>query len=49
LRAAPEDKALSDDEWAAIAHDVMNRTGLARYGEEDDVSCPAFPGQGICG
>jgi hypothetical protein len=36
LRAAPEDKALSDDEWAAIAHDVMNRTGLARYGEEDD-------------
>src|SRR6185437_13828191 len=26
----------SDDEWAQIAHDVMNRTGLARYGEEDD-------------
>ena len=36
LRAAPEDKILSDDEWAAIAHDVMNRTGLAPYGTEDD-------------
>jgi len=35
LRAAPTDKTLSDDEWAAIAHDVMNRTGLSRYGEED--------------
>jgi hypothetical protein len=36
LRAAPTDKTLSDDEWAQIAHDVMNRTGLARYGEEDE-------------
>jgi hypothetical protein len=36
LRAAPGDKILSDDEWAAIAHDVIDRTGLARYGEEDD-------------
>jgi hypothetical protein len=36
LRTAPTDKTLSDDEWAAIAHDVMNRTGLARYGEEDE-------------
>ena len=36
LRAAPEDKMLSDDEWAQIAHDVMNRTGLSRYGEEDE-------------
>jgi hypothetical protein len=35
LRAAPEDKILSDDEWAQIAHDVMNRTGLARHGKED--------------
>src|SRR6185437_7689552 len=26
----------SDDEWAQIAHDVMNRTGLSRYGEEDE-------------
>jgi hypothetical protein len=36
VRAAPEDKILSDDEWAAVAHDVMHRTGLARYGQEDD-------------
>jgi hypothetical protein len=36
LRAAPEDKTLSDDEWAAIAHDVMDRTGLARSGDEDN-------------
>jgi hypothetical protein len=36
LRAAPQDKTLSDDEWAQIAHDVMNRTGLSRYGEEDE-------------
>jgi hypothetical protein len=36
LRAAPEDKTLSDDEWAQIAHDVMNRTGLSRYGEEGE-------------
>jgi len=36
LRAAPTDKTLSDDEWAQIAHDVMNRTGLSRYGEEDE-------------
>jgi hypothetical protein len=35
-RAAPEDKMLSDDEWAQIACDVMHRTGLAPYGEEDD-------------
>ena len=36
LRAAPGDKILSDDEWAAIAHDVMHRTGLAPSGTEDD-------------
>jgi hypothetical protein len=36
MRAAPEDKTLSDDEWAQIAHDVMDRTGLAPDGEEDD-------------
>jgi hypothetical protein len=36
LRAAPGDKTLSDDEWAAIAHDVMHRTGLAPHGSEDD-------------
>ena len=32
----PRDKTLSDDEWAQIAGDVMNRTGLSPYGEEDD-------------
>ena len=36
MRAAPEDKTLSDDEWAQIACDVMDRTGLAPFGEEDD-------------
>jgi hypothetical protein len=36
MRAAPEDRMLSDDEWAAIAHDVTNRTGLAPYGQEDE-------------
>jgi len=36
MRAAPRDKVLSDDEWAQIAHDVMNRTGLSPYGQEDD-------------
>jgi hypothetical protein len=36
VRAAPEDPMLSDDQWAQIAHDVMHRTGLARYGEDDD-------------
>ena len=36
MRAAPEDRILSDDEWAAIAHDVMDRTGLSPYGQEDE-------------
>ena len=27
---------LSDDEWVDIAHGVMNRTGLAPYGQEDE-------------
>ena len=36
VRAAPEDRMLSDDEWAHIAHDVMHRTGLAPHGQEDD-------------
>ena len=35
MRAAPEDRMLSDDEWAQIAHDVMHRTGLSPYGQED--------------
>jgi len=36
MRAAPGDKMLSDDEWAQVACDVMNRTGLSPYGQEDD-------------
>jgi hypothetical protein len=36
MRADPRDKILSDDEWAQIADDVMNRTGLSVYGEEDE-------------
>ena len=36
MRAAPEDRMLSDDEWAAVAHDVLNRTGLSPYGQEDE-------------
>lgn len=36
VRAAPGDRMLSDEEWALIAHDVMDRTGLSRYGEDDD-------------
>ena len=36
LRAAPEDRMLSDEEWAPIAADVMDRTGLSPYGQEDE-------------
>jgi hypothetical protein len=36
MRAAPGDKMLSDDEWAQIACDVMHRTGLAPYGQDDE-------------
>ena len=36
LRAAPEDRMLSDEEWAQIAADVMDRTGLSPYGQEDE-------------
>jgi hypothetical protein len=36
MRAAPRDKMLSDDEWAQIACDVIDRTGLAPFGQEDD-------------
>ena len=37
MRAAPGDRMLSDDEWAAIAHEVMHRTGLSPYGQDDAV------------
>ena len=36
MRAAPEDRLLSDAEWAGIAVDVMHRTGLCPRGAEDD-------------
>ena len=36
MRAAPEDRMLSDDEWAQIACEVMHRTGLSTYGQEDE-------------
>ena len=36
VRAAPGDRILSDDEWAQVACDIMHRTGLAPYGQEDD-------------
>ena len=35
VRAAPEDRMLSDPEWAQIARDMMHRTGLSRHGEDD--------------
>jgi hypothetical protein len=36
MRTAPEDRMLSDAEWAGIARDVVHRTGLCPRGEEDD-------------
>jgi hypothetical protein len=36
VRAAPEDRLLSDDEWGRLARDVMHRTGLAPYGQDDE-------------
>jgi hypothetical protein len=36
VRAAPEDRMLSDDEWAQVARDIMHRTGLAPHGQDDD-------------
>jgi hypothetical protein len=35
VRAAPEDRMLSDAEWAQIARDVMARTGLSPHGQDD--------------
>jgi hypothetical protein len=33
IRAAPEDRILSDAQWAHIAREFMNATGLAKYGD----------------
>jgi hypothetical protein len=35
-RAAPGDRMLSDEEWAHVAGEIMHRTGVAPYGQEDD-------------
>ena len=37
VRAAPEDRMLSDAEWARVAAAVMDRTGLAPRGDETGV------------
>ena len=36
IRAAPGDPELGDDAWMRIAREIMHRTGLSRYGEEDE-------------
>src|ERR1022692_778884 len=38
VRAAPEDKMLSDDEWAQIAGDIMHRTASHRTGGKTTLS-----------
>ncbi|WP_326688940.1 mobilization protein [Streptomyces sp. NBC_01795] len=35
IRAAPEDRHLSDEEWATIAHRVITATGIAPDGDPD--------------
>ncbi|WP_107484135.1 relaxase/mobilization nuclease domain-containing protein [Streptomyces sp. NRRL B-24572] len=35
IRAAPEDRHLTDDEWATIARRVLNATGIAPVGDPD--------------
>ncbi|WP_329383223.1 relaxase/mobilization nuclease domain-containing protein [Streptomyces sp. NBC_01351] len=35
VRAAPEDRVLTDDEWAVIARRVLNATGIAPAGDPD--------------
>ncbi|MFB7452730.1 relaxase/mobilization nuclease domain-containing protein [Streptomyces sp. NPDC056194] len=35
IRAAPEDRHLTDDEWATIARRVLNATGIAPAGDSD--------------
>ncbi len=36
VRAAPDDPDLGDGAWMRIAAQIMDRTGLSRYGEEDE-------------
>jgi len=42
LRAAPEDKVLTDRQWATIAEEVMERTGLARRADQGGVRWAAI-------
>ncbi|MFJ7590835.1 relaxase/mobilization nuclease domain-containing protein [Streptomyces sp. NPDC097617] len=35
VRAAPEDRILSDEEWATVARRVLNATGIAPAGDPD--------------
>ncbi|GLX02640.1 relaxase/mobilization nuclease domain-containing protein [Microtetraspora sp. NBRC 16547] len=37
VRAAREDRTLDDDEWARVAYEIMNKTGLAPDGDDDGV------------
>jgi hypothetical protein len=36
IRAAPGDRMLSDGEWGHLARDIMDRTGLAPHGQDDE-------------
>jgi len=36
VRAAPGDRMLSDTEWGHLARDIMDRTGLAPHGQDDE-------------
>ena len=36
VRAAPGDRLLSDAEWGHLARDILDRTGLAPHGQDDD-------------
>ena|SRR6266568_1145240 len=36
-RAAPDDPVLSDAQWAQVAEEIMHRTGLAGFGDDDAV------------
>ena len=41
VRAAPEDRVLSDGEWAQVATGIMHRTGLAPQDDDVGVRCVA--------
>jgi hypothetical protein len=36
VRAAPEDRMLSDAEWGRLARDILHRTGLSPRGQDDE-------------